>query len=344
MYQYIIEAPSDVKSVQITGTFDNWSKSLPEITSPPFEQTITLPEKQDIIFKFIIDGNWTTLDSYPVVADENGNTNNIVHAEHLILVEEEEEEEPGRDDSFKLDDEGSAVVQIDNPVALAVTDCDETETNVHANEAGDKQGNESEQIPTQSQQVPAESFQVEEDISEYAVPEKLKQGPTVTNNNTGIDPTSSSSSFAAVSSPPTSSDFEHIGTSPSPEESTPHEVGDKNGEHHTSSKSADSTQKLPTVASTVSSKANAVPEEKPEKPTLLAHPSESTLRAPTSSGTQTPVIASSSSSTTSPNEHEDSPKHTPRIPGSYDTRPSVERHGSGSKREGLISKFKNLFK
>lgn len=130
MYQYVIEAPDDVKSVQITGTFDNWSKSLPEITTPPFEQTITLPEKQDIIFKFIIDGNWTTLDSYPIVTDEHGNANNVIHAEHLILVEEEKEEEPERDDTLKLDDEGSASVQVDEPVVLAVTDGDEVVNNV----------------------------------------------------------------------------------------------------------------------------------------------------------------------------------------------------------------------
>lgn len=348
MYQYVIEAPDNVKSVQITGTFDNWSKSLPEITTPPFEQTITLPEKQDIIFKFIIDGNWTTLDSYPIVTDEHGNANNVVHAEHLILVEEEKEEEPERDDSLKLDDEGSAVVQVDEPVVLAVTDGDEVVNNVEGKYHEEKEFkeqavDESKQTGINAEQIPTESLQEDEGIKEYVAPEKSKQVPVHDQKATGIDPTSSSSSFAAVSSPPTSSDFEHIDGSPSSEEPTPHKAVEES-EDHTGTPVTESSAKFPTAtANAATATATAHAAKKPEKPTLLAHPSESTLRAPTSSGSQTPVIGSSSSFTTTPNQH-DSIQHALRIPGSFDNRPSVERQGSGTKRESLISKFKNLFK
>ncbi|KAI5960484.1 hypothetical protein CANMA_003996 [Candida margitis] len=338
MYQYTIEAPTDANTVQITGTFDNWSKSLPEITTEPFEQTIELAEKQDIVFKFIIDGNWTTLDSYPVVTDEHGNANNVVNAEHLILVEEEKEEDPKIKDSLKLDDEGSEVVQVENPVVLAVTDGEEESSNVK-----DKVIDDGKRGGTKVSQDSFALHEEEENIKEYEAPESAKNEASAAHTGTGIDPTSSSSSFAAVSSPPTSSDFEHINGSPSAEETTTHEsktlgsqIGSQIGPQETKS-----TTKPPATA--ISSTTNATAGKKPEKPTLLAHPSESTLRAPASSGNHTPVGESSSSSTTS--NAPESSNYPPRIPGSFDSRPQLERQTSGGKkRESLISKFKSLFK
>ena len=323
MYQYTIEAPKDIESVQITGTFDNWSKSLPEITTPPFEQTIILDDKQDIIFKFIINGNWTTLDSYPTVTDEHGNTNNIVHAEHLILVEEEKDEEIKEDDGLKEKEDVSGLG--DSPVVLAVTDGDHTFDNIGKSEA-----NKDVNAGATDNKVNTKSLKEEENIKRYAG--QTKNEPLASQNATGINPTSSSSSFAAVSSPPTSSDFENIAETPSPDPDVQE------------NKQAESAQAAPVAnASTANKSSNAaVPGDKPEKPTLLAHPSESTLRAPHSSGSQTPVVASSSSSIATPDQ-EDSPQ-APRIPGSFDGRPSVERTSSGGKREGLISKFKSLFR
>lgn len=324
MYQYTIEAPKDIESVQITGTFDNWSKSLPEITTPPFEQTIILDDKQDIIFKFIINGNWTTLDSYPTVTDEHGNTNNIVHAEHLILVEEEKDEEIKEDDGLKEKEDVSGLG--DSPVVLAVTDGDHTFDNIGKSEA-----NKDVNAGATDNKVNTKSLKEEENIKRYAG--QTKNEPLASQNATGINPTSSSSSFAAVSSPPTSSDFENIAETPSPEEPDA-EANRENVSAHAVNEGN---------ASTANTSSNAaVPEDKPEKPTLLAHPSESTLRAPQSSGSQTPVVASSSSSIATPNQ-EDSPQAL-RIPGSFDGRPSLERTSSGGKREGLISKFKSLFR
>ncbi|CAI5758932.1 unnamed protein product [Candida verbasci] len=87
-----------INSIQITGDFDSWSQSLPKITSPPFNQKISIDSKKDIIFKFIInDGNWSTNDSFAVVTDENGNANNIIYANEL--VEEKDEKENDRVDS-----------------------------------------------------------------------------------------------------------------------------------------------------------------------------------------------------------------------------------------------------
>lgn len=53
----------------------------------------------------------------------------------------------------------------------------------------------------------------------------------------------------------------------------------------------ESSAKFPTATSNAATAtATAHVGKKPEKPTLLAHPSESTLRAPTSSGSQTPSL------------------------------------------------------
>ncbi|KAI5961975.1 hypothetical protein KGF57_001514 [Candida theae] len=342
MYQYIIQAPTDATSVQITGTFDNWSKSLPEITSPPFEQTITLDEKQDIIFKFIINGNWTTLDLYPVVTDEHGNTNNIVHSEHLILVEEEKEGGVTGVEDFKTEEEGYRAESSDEPVVFAVADGDHTFDNVGKLENDKETVVKGAQVGNGSRNVTTKPAQDKKNETEHVNPHQSKQEPLVSQSATGANPTSSSSSFAAVSSPPTSSDFEHIDHSPSAEVPA---INESKGETaaDTSAKEKDTTVKSSTTT-TANKRTGVVPDKKPEKPALLAHPSESTLKAPGSSSGQTPVVASSSSSVTTPNPEELSSPQGPRIPGSFDGRPSLDKKGSSGKREGLISKFKSLFK
>ncbi|KAI5955654.1 hypothetical protein KGF54_001156 [Candida jiufengensis] len=185
VYQYTIKAPKDIKSVQITGTFDNWSKSLPEITTEPFEQTITIGSKEDIIFKFIIDGNWTTLDLYDTITDHEGNLNNIIKSDDLILVEEEEEPTENNDDEF-----------VDNQTFTTTDNEDVLSAPVVIND-----GEESKE-PTKSPDLKHQQ----------------KQTPPI---QTTTNQTSSAvSSFAAVSSPPSSSDYEHIDSKISNEEST----------------------------------------------------------------------------------------------------------------------------
>ncbi|KAI8852438.1 hypothetical protein BC829DRAFT_385118 [Chytridium lagenaria] len=50
------------KEVYVTGTFDNWSCSIPmkrtTIDGEEFEATIALDRTQDIEFKFVADGVW----------------------------------------------------------------------------------------------------------------------------------------------------------------------------------------------------------------------------------------------------------------------------------------------
>ena len=76
----------NIHSIQITGNFDNWSRSLP-ISSRPKEylQEIKLESRQDVVFKFIInDDQWIVNDQFKVTHDEHGNSNNIIYADELV--------------------------------------------------------------------------------------------------------------------------------------------------------------------------------------------------------------------------------------------------------------------
>ncbi|CAM9018167.1 unnamed protein product [Wickerhamomyces anomalus] len=83
-----MEGPSEVI---LTGTFDNWSGSLPLVKTSKGDFEITLPLKQEdddkILFKFIVDGNWTTSKDYETIND-NGNENNVLYLKNLSQVEE----------------------------------------------------------------------------------------------------------------------------------------------------------------------------------------------------------------------------------------------------------------
>lgn len=86
----------DAKSVQVTGNFDNWGKTFPPLVkddnSNCFKGTIKLNTKQDLEFKFIINGDiWSINEEYLVKSDEFGNHNNFVPEDELRLFEEFEQ-------------------------------------------------------------------------------------------------------------------------------------------------------------------------------------------------------------------------------------------------------------
>ena len=66
----------------MTGTFDNWSKTLPLVKRPDgsFELEVPLAKgTEKIEFKFVLNGDeWVTSDTYWTVVDETGNTNNYI--------------------------------------------------------------------------------------------------------------------------------------------------------------------------------------------------------------------------------------------------------------------------
>ena len=75
-------ADKKVKDVIVTGTFDNWSKTLPLVKRPDgsFELEVPLAKgTEKIEFKFVLNGDeWVTSDTYWTVVDETGNTNNYI--------------------------------------------------------------------------------------------------------------------------------------------------------------------------------------------------------------------------------------------------------------------------
>lgn len=72
--------PEHVNSIQITGNFDNWSKSIPAKESVShYVQRVHLDTPQKLVFKFIVNGDdWTTNDVYQLEADDSGIHNNVV--------------------------------------------------------------------------------------------------------------------------------------------------------------------------------------------------------------------------------------------------------------------------
>lgn len=75
----------------LTGTFDNWSGSLPLVKTSTGDFSITLPLKQEgdddkVLFKFIVDGNWTTSEDYESFED-GGNVNNVLYLKNLGEVD-----------------------------------------------------------------------------------------------------------------------------------------------------------------------------------------------------------------------------------------------------------------
>ncbi|KAF8972882.1 hypothetical protein BGZ46_009980 [Entomortierella lignicola] len=70
--------------VMVTGTFDNWEKSIILSRSADnqdnFEVSINVPRSQIVLFKFIVDGVWMCSDNYATEYDEQGNLNNVLPA------------------------------------------------------------------------------------------------------------------------------------------------------------------------------------------------------------------------------------------------------------------------
>ncbi|KAH7262340.1 hypothetical protein BKA59DRAFT_505371 [Fusarium tricinctum] len=77
------EHPAD--EVYVTGTFDNWTKSVQlEKKGDVFSKTVDLKEPEGkIYYKFIVDGNWIINQSAPNEPDLEGNVNNFVTPDQL---------------------------------------------------------------------------------------------------------------------------------------------------------------------------------------------------------------------------------------------------------------------
>ncbi|KIY72974.1 carbohydrate-binding module family 48 protein [Cylindrobasidium torrendii FP15055 ss-10] len=77
-HEFTFEWPFSGNHVVVTGTFDQWSSSLPlSREGGVFRATTTLPWAEKILYKFVVDGNWVTSPQAPTENDNSGNVNNV---------------------------------------------------------------------------------------------------------------------------------------------------------------------------------------------------------------------------------------------------------------------------
>ncbi|EGX88405.1 hypothetical protein CCM_08449 [Cordyceps militaris CM01] len=83
MGSYTFKWEHPAEEVYVTGTFDNWTKSIKlDKRGDIFEKTVPLKIPSDkVYYKFVVDNNWTINESSPKEADEEGNVNNFVTSE-----------------------------------------------------------------------------------------------------------------------------------------------------------------------------------------------------------------------------------------------------------------------
>ncbi|KAI8610408.1 hypothetical protein BC830DRAFT_1069866, partial [Chytriomyces sp. MP71] len=70
-------------SVVVTGNFDGWTQSVRmEYCSERrvFAGMVEPGESEQLVFKFVVDGEWTTSAQYKVERDSSGNRNNVALA------------------------------------------------------------------------------------------------------------------------------------------------------------------------------------------------------------------------------------------------------------------------
>lgn len=82
--------PAGPSHVYVTGTFDNWAKSLPLIKNPDGSFQITAPlsidKDQKILYKYVVDDEWCIDTTGKTVPDETGILNNFVEKDDLIVL------------------------------------------------------------------------------------------------------------------------------------------------------------------------------------------------------------------------------------------------------------------
>ncbi|KAK8177733.1 hypothetical protein IWX90DRAFT_492845 [Phyllosticta citrichinensis] len=86
MGSYTFRWEHPATSVHVTGTFDDWAKSV-ELDKQPdgaFEKTVDLPGNDEKVqYKFVVDGNWVTNQSAPQEDDGHGIFNNVLYPSDL---------------------------------------------------------------------------------------------------------------------------------------------------------------------------------------------------------------------------------------------------------------------
>ncbi|CBF76334.1 hypothetical protein AN4988.2 [Aspergillus nidulans FGSC A4] len=85
MGSYTFRWPYNANEVFVTGTFDDWGKTIRlERKGDIFEKEVHLPVTGDKVhFKFVVDGNWTTDNRLPQEDDGSSNINNILYPDQI---------------------------------------------------------------------------------------------------------------------------------------------------------------------------------------------------------------------------------------------------------------------
>ncbi|KAL4820799.1 hypothetical protein BDW67DRAFT_180358 [Aspergillus spinulosporus] len=85
MGSYTFRWPYNADEVFVTGTFDDWGKTIKlDRKGDVFEKEVHLPVTGDKVhFKFVVDGNWTTDNRLPQEDDGSSNINNILYPDQI---------------------------------------------------------------------------------------------------------------------------------------------------------------------------------------------------------------------------------------------------------------------
>lgn len=81
--------PSGPKEVIVTGSFDNWSKTLPLVKQADgsFELTVPFQAKEKVLYKYVVDDEWLVNQLEKLGKDDAGIENNVLETSDLVEVE-----------------------------------------------------------------------------------------------------------------------------------------------------------------------------------------------------------------------------------------------------------------
>jgi hypothetical protein len=81
LHEVVFRWPYNANEVIVTGTFDQWASSIRLNKGPTgFTTTVRVHWAEKVLYKFIVDGKWTTIDQAPTEVDWRGNVNNVYNA------------------------------------------------------------------------------------------------------------------------------------------------------------------------------------------------------------------------------------------------------------------------
>ncbi|KAL2796929.1 hypothetical protein BJX66DRAFT_126850 [Aspergillus keveii] len=85
MGSYTFRWPYNANEVFVTGTFDDWGKTIKlDRNGDVFEKDVHFPvEGEKVHFKFVVDGIWTTDNQLPEEDDGSSNVNNVLYPDQI---------------------------------------------------------------------------------------------------------------------------------------------------------------------------------------------------------------------------------------------------------------------